>query len=77
MFEVPEDVETCLWDCYWKNSYELMKNPEQSLANAGIYSGQVSQQRDSWLVVGITCELHVSLSLDADAGEEEQRGKVG
>ena len=42
MFEVPEDVETRLWLRYMSNSYELMKNPEQSLADTGIYSGQVS-----------------------------------
>ena len=42
MFEVPKDVETRLWQRDLTNSYELMKNPEQSLANAGIHDGQVS-----------------------------------
>ena len=41
ILKVPRDAEVRLWQRFMTNSYELLKNPEQSVADAGIYGGQV------------------------------------
>ena len=42
LFEVDNDAEVRLWQRYMTNSYELMKDTSQTLADVGIYGGQVS-----------------------------------
>ena len=41
ILEVPSEAEVRMWQRFMTNSYELLKNPEQTLADAGIYGGQV------------------------------------
>lgn len=40
-FDIPDDVEVRLWNKYMSNTYELLNKREQTLQEAGIYSGQI------------------------------------
>ena len=42
MFQVSEGSEVRLWQRYMTNAYELMKDVNHSLAEVGIYGGQVT-----------------------------------
>ena len=41
VFEIPENVETRLWNKYMGSTYELLNNMEQTVQDVGLYSGQV------------------------------------
>ena len=43
IFQLSDDTETRLWQRYMTNAYELMKDPKQTLADSGIYRGQVDR----------------------------------
>ncbi len=51
LFDVANDAEVRLWQRYMTNSYELLKDTTQNLAEVGIYGGQVS---DSYLITEST-----------------------
>lgn len=40
-FDIPDDVEVRLWNKYMSNTYELLNKREQTLLEAGLYSGQI------------------------------------
>lgn len=40
-FDIPDDVEVRLWNKYMSNTYELLNKREQTLQEAGFYSGQM------------------------------------
>lgn len=41
IFDIPDDVEVRLWNKYMINTYELLNKREQTLQEAGLYSGQL------------------------------------
>jgi ubiquitin carboxyl-terminal hydrolase 4/11/15 len=41
LYEIPNDVETRIWQRYMSNTYELLSNLTQTLSDAGIYGGQL------------------------------------
>lgn len=40
-FDIPDDVEVRLWIKYMLNTFELLNKREQTLQEAGFYSGQI------------------------------------
>lgn len=40
-FDIPDDVEVRLWNKYMLNTFELLNKREQTLQEAGFYSGQI------------------------------------
>lgn len=40
-FDIHDDVEVRLWNKYMSNTYELLNKREQTLLEAGLYSGQI------------------------------------
>lgn len=40
-FDIPDDVEVRLWNKYMLNTFELLNKREQTLQEAGLYSGQI------------------------------------
>ena len=44
MFGIANDAEVRLWQRYMSNSYELIKDTTQTLADVGIYGGQVTER---------------------------------
>ena len=41
LFDIPSETDTRIWQRYMTHTYELLKNTEQTLSDAGIYGGQV------------------------------------
>ena len=41
-FSIPDTTECRLWQHYSTNSHELITNLQQTVADAGIYKGNVS-----------------------------------
>lgn len=41
LFDIPDDVEVRLWNKYVSNTYEQLNKREQTLQEAGFYSGQI------------------------------------
>lgn len=40
-FDISDDKEVRLWNKYMSNTYEHLNKPEQTLQEAGLYSGQI------------------------------------
>lgn len=40
-YEIPDDKEVRLWNKYMTNTYEPLNKMEQTLQEAGLYSGQI------------------------------------
>lgn len=40
-YEIPDDKEVRLWNKYMTNTYEPLNKVEQTLQEAGLYSGQI------------------------------------
>ena len=43
IFSVAKDTECRMWHRYMTNTYELLKNPSQTVQDAGLYNGQVAK----------------------------------
>ena len=41
-FSIDEEVESRVWLCYRANQFVLLSKPSQTLADAGVFNGQVS-----------------------------------
>jgi ubiquitin carboxyl-terminal hydrolase 4/11/15 len=41
LFSVPDDTETRLWNRYSADTYELLPSLEQTVQDAGLFSGQM------------------------------------
>ena len=41
LFDISPTVECRLWQRYMTHAYELVKNLDQTISDAGIYGGQV------------------------------------
>ena len=43
LFNVPKETVCRVWHKYMSSTYEELSKPEQTLEDAGLYAGQVSQ----------------------------------
>ena len=43
LFNVPKETVCRVWHKYMSSTYEELSKPEQTLQDAGLYAGQVSQ----------------------------------
>ena len=43
LFNVPKETVCGVWHKYMSSTYEELSKPEQTLQDAGLYAGQVSQ----------------------------------
>lgn len=41
IYDIPDNVEVRLWYKYMANTFELLNKREQTIQEAGIYSGQI------------------------------------
>ena len=44
LFNVPKETVCRVWHKYMSSTYEELSKPEQTLQDAGLYAGQVSQE---------------------------------
>ena len=66
LFEIAKEEEVRLWQRYMTNSYELLTNHTQTLADAGIYGGQVG-------VVQLFVVLYLVALANYDREEKQRR----
>ena len=44
-FNVPDSAQCRLWQRYMTNTYELLTKTNETVSEAGLYSGQVRQEK--------------------------------
>ena len=62
-FNVPDSAECRLWQRYTTNTYELLTKTNETLSEAGLYGGQVSEiEVANFVTAAVTCVLNHTAS---------------
>ena len=59
-FNVPDSAQCRLWQRHWDNKYQLFTKTNETVSEAGLYGGQVRQEKSVVKLVtyAVTCVLN-------------------